>query len=201
MVGSFAGGSTTSLLGRLQQNSSDQEAWGKFVLRYGPQIQRWCLAWHLQEADAQDVTQTVLLKMAQKMRTFRHDRAQNFRAYLKTLTRYAWCDLLDSRRPAGVGSGDSAMLERLESVEAHDDLVTRLEATFDQELLELAMERVRQRVQPHTWEAFRLTALQGENGAAVAAQLDMLVVTVYKAKSKVQKMLQDEIHTLEGGSP
>ena len=52
MAGSLGAGSTTTLLGRLQQNSADQEAWAEFVRRYGPQIHRWCQSWHLQEADA-----------------------------------------------------------------------------------------------------------------------------------------------------
>ena len=33
------------------------------------------------------------------------------------------------------------------------------------EMLELATERVRLRVEPHTWDAFRLTALEGQSGA------------------------------------
>jgi RNA polymerase sigma-70 factor (ECF subfamily) len=191
-------GSSTSLLGRLQQNATDETAWTEFVGRYAPVIRRWCAHWHLQEADAEDVTQTVLLKMAQKMCTFRHDRSRSFRAYLKKLAHDAWCDLLESRRRAGAGSGDTGWLDRLHSIEARDDLVLRLEEGFDQELLGMASEQVRQRVQPHTWEAFRLTVLEGQSGAEAAAQLGMLVGTVYKAKSKVQKMLQEEIRKLEG---
>ncbi len=57
-----------SLLGRLQRDPANQEVWEAFVDHYGPKILGWCLKWRLQEADAQDVTQNVLLKLAQKMR-------------------------------------------------------------------------------------------------------------------------------------
>jgi RNA polymerase sigma factor (sigma-70 family) len=188
---------SASLLGRLRQGPTDQIAWAEFVRRYGAQIYRWCRKWNLQEADAQDVTQTVLVKLADKMRSFSYDPSRSFRAYLKTLTHYAWCDFLETRKRPGAGSGDSSVREALESVEAKEDLIAHLHAEFDQELLDEAMERVRERVEAHTWEAFRLTALERQSGAAVADQLGMKVATVFKAKSKVQKMLQEEMRRLE----
>jgi DNA-directed RNA polymerase specialized sigma24 family protein len=60
--------------------------------------------------------------------------------------------------------------------------------------------RVRLRVAPHTWEAFRLVAVEGLPVAEVAAAVQMQVAMVYVAKSKVQKMLQEEIQKLEVGS-
>ena len=38
------------------------------------------------------------------MRTFHYDPAKSFRAYLKTLARYAWCDFLEASRRPGAGS-------------------------------------------------------------------------------------------------
>jgi RNA polymerase sigma-70 factor (ECF subfamily) len=51
------------------------------------------------------------------------------------------------------GSGESAVHDLLDSVEARDELARRLEETFDQELLELAAASVRARVEERTWEA------------------------------------------------
>ena len=59
-----------TLLGRLRQDPADPAAWSTFVLRYGPRIHAWCRQWRLQEADAQDVTQDVLVKLVARMRTF-----------------------------------------------------------------------------------------------------------------------------------
>jgi RNA polymerase sigma-70 factor (ECF subfamily) len=64
--------------------------------------------------------------------------------------------------------------------------------------LDEAMLRVRLRVEPHTWEAFHLTAVDGLSGADVGIRLGMKVATVFKAKSKVQKMLQEEVQRLNG---
>jgi DNA-directed RNA polymerase specialized sigma24 family protein len=110
-------------------------------------------------------------------------------------------DYFDSQHRAVAASGDPGVQAVLESVQARDDLAARLEAAFDQERLEWAQARVRQRVEPHTWEAFRLTALEGKSGADTAAFLHVKVGTVFKAKSKVQQMLREEIEHLESEEP
>jgi RNA polymerase sigma-70 factor (ECF subfamily) len=195
-----ASGSQTSvtLLGRLRQNPTDQATWAEFVDRYSRKIYGWCRRWGLQDADAQDVTQNVLVKLAQQMSTFAYDPSQSFRGWLKTVARHAWADHVASRQRAVQGSGDSQVGALLQTVEARDDLVTRLNEEFDHELLEEAKVRVQLRVERHTWEAFRLTAVEGLSGAAVAEQLRLQVATVFKAKSKVLLLLQKELRKLEG---
>jgi RNA polymerase sigma-70 factor (ECF subfamily) len=188
---------SVSLLGRLHRHPADSAAWGEFVQRYGRKIYLWCRGWGLQDADAQDVTQNVLMEIAKKMQTFTYDPARSFRGWLRTLAHAAWCDFLASRPARERGSGDSAVLDLLQSVADRDDLAQQLEEQFDSELLEDATVRVRLRVEPRTWEAFRLLAYEERSGAEVAARLNMKVTAVYLAKSRVQRMLQEEIRKLE----
>jgi RNA polymerase sigma-70 factor (ECF subfamily) len=178
-----------SLLLRLQETPDNAAAWRQFMDRYGPQVHAWCRRWGLQEADAADVTQNVLLQVTKKVSEFQYDPAKRFRGWLKTLTQHAWSDL--HRRGASIGSGDSAVLALLERVDARDDLAQRLQETFDHELLEQAYAEVQARVEPRTWQAFVLTAVEGMSGADVAKKLGMKVGAVYVAKSKVQRMLQE----------
>ena len=190
-----------SLLLRLRQAPADQGAWAEFVDRYGRQIHAWCRRWGLQEADAEDVTQTVLLQLASKLQTFSYDPTRRFRAWLKTLTHHVWSNFLAAYRPAVKGSGDSDVHSLLDNLQARDDLTRRLQETFDQELLELATARVCARVEERTWEAYRLTTQEGLSGAQAAAQLGMLVGTIYQAKSKVQMMLQETIRQMQDEEP
>jgi RNA polymerase sigma-70 factor (ECF subfamily) len=186
-----------SLLGRLQRNPDDPAAWAEFVEQYGRKIYRWCRKWNLQEADAEDVTQNVLAQLAQKLRTFTYDPSRSFRAWLKTLTHHAWHDYLTARRPGDQGSGDSRIRSLLETVAVAEDLTHCLEEAYDHELLQAAMAHVRLRVEKRTWDAFHLLAVENLSGAEVAQRLQMKVATVYVARSKVKKMIQEEIRKLD----
>jgi RNA polymerase sigma-70 factor (ECF subfamily) len=188
-----------TLLAQLRQDPADQAAWDAFVERYGRHIYRWCRQWKLQDADAEDVTQEILTKLARTLRDFRYDPSRCFRSWLKTVAHHAWRNFVDGRR-GRVAAGDSRVGEVMQTLEARGDLLQELEEAFDHELLDAAKVRVRLRVAPHTWEAFRLVALEGMPAAEVAAAVHMQVAMVYVAKSKVQKMLQEEIRKLEAGS-
>jgi RNA polymerase sigma-70 factor (ECF subfamily) len=197
MSGDPASTTRVTLLGRLQLRPDDQAAWSEFVDHYGRKIYGWCRTWNLQPADAQDVTQIVLLKLAEKLKDFQYDPSRSFRAWLRTLTQHAWHDFLESRRRVGWGSGDSAVEQVLNTAQARDDLVKKLEEEFDRELLEAAMQRVQLRVATQTWEAFRLTAVEGLSGKEAAERIGMQVAQVYVARRRVQKMLRDVLGQLE----
>jgi RNA polymerase sigma-70 factor (ECF subfamily) len=186
---------SATMLARVQ-DPADREAWNAFVARYGPRIRQWCRRWNLQDADAEDVTQDVLLRIAQRLRDFRYDPARSFRAWLKTVTRHAWRNYVDHQR-RGAASGDSAIQSLLNAVEAPDTLVEHLDDEFERAMTEEAMARVRARVAPHTWEAFRLLVFDQLKGAEVAPRVGMQVAMVYVARSKVQKMLKEEIDRLQ----
>ena len=188
-----------TLLGRLEHDPGDQSAWTEFVDHYGRKVYAWCRAWSLQEADAQDVTQSVLLKLAATMRDFRYDPSKSFRSWLRTVAQRAWYDFLDARRKPGQGSGDTLVLDQLASIQARDDLVRQLDDEFDRELLAIAVDRVRLRIATQTWEAFRLTAQEGLSGAEAAARIGMQVAQVYVARRRVQTMLKEEVRRLENG--
>ena len=115
------------------------------------------------------------------------------------------CDYDGTLATEGVCSDQTVeALQRVAAAGVRLVLVTgrtreELEEVFDLELLEAAKVRVRLRVAPHTWEAFRLMTVEGLPVAEVAARVHLQVAMVYVAKSKVQKMLQVEIRKLEMG--
>ncbi len=191
-------GTRISLLGRLRRDPTNESAWSEFVDQYGPKLMGWCQRWHLQEADAQDVTQNVLVKLAERLRDFKYDPKGSFRAWLKTVALHAYSDFMESRKKPGLGSGDSQVGLLLQNTEAQGDLVKQLEQEFDREILDEAMHRVRLRVAPQTWQAFLLTAVEGLAGAEAAERIPMQVAQVYVAKRRVQKMLREEVAKLEG---
>jgi RNA polymerase sigma-70 factor (ECF subfamily) len=89
MADAQASATRATLLARLRRDPTDQAAWGEFVEHYGRHIYRWCRQWQLQDADAEDVTQDILLKLAQKLRDFEYDASRRFRGWLKTVAHHA----------------------------------------------------------------------------------------------------------------
>jgi RNA polymerase sigma factor (sigma-70 family) len=185
-----------TLLGRLAVAPPDQSAWNEFVERYGPSILLWCRAHGLQEADMLDASQSVLTKLSVQLRSFRYDPSRSFRGWIRAVVRSAVRDALADRKLAGTGTTD--MLERIAGVEARDDLIRRLDEEFDLELLEAATAVVRGRVTARSWDAYRLTAVEGRAASEAAAMLGMRACAVYQAKSTVMQMLQEEVRRLGG---
>ncbi len=173
-----------TLLERLKSSPQDVEAWSEFVEWYGQKIFVWCRAWGLQEADANDVTQDVFLKLSGRMQDFCYNPQGSFRAWLKTVTHHAWLDHLSHKRKAGEGSGSQSAFDLLATIEARDDLVRRIADAADQELFKEAAARVQLRVEPRTWKAFRLLAVEGLSGAAAAERLGMKVASVFVRAAK-----------------
>jgi RNA polymerase sigma factor (sigma-70 family) len=183
-----------TLMELLREDPRNAVAWDRFVRRYHPKIDRWCRAWGLQEADAEDVAQDVLTKLTQKMASFRYDQSRCFRAWLKTITQRVLSDLMASRRKA-MGSQPISLFDM---VEARVELEKRIEEIFDRELLDLALARVRARVAPATWEAFRVTTFEECSGAEASRLLNMPIASIFVSKHRVQKLLKEEIQRLEG---
>jgi RNA polymerase sigma factor (sigma-70 family) len=188
---------SSTLLDRVGLDPKDQVAWARFVGLYGSRIQAWCRQWGLQPADCDDVTQDVLLRLAQKLRTFNYDPSRSFRGWLRTVTQNTLADFLADRKRQCSGSGDDGVFEQLQSVQARDDLIKHLNDQFDAEIMAVACARTQARVEPQTWEAFRLTAYERLSGDTVAARLGMSRATVFTAKSRVLEFLREEINRLD----
>jgi RNA polymerase sigma-70 factor (ECF subfamily) len=70
---SVAPETSPTLVGRLRAVPADENAWRDFVSIYGVHLLHWAKNWGLQDADAEDVTQATLLRLAKAMRDFDYD--------------------------------------------------------------------------------------------------------------------------------
>ena len=186
-----------TLLGRLRSAPQDTEAWAEFVECYGGKVYDWCRAWGLQPADAQDVSQNVFLMLTSRLQHFQYEPTGCFRAWLKTVTHHAWQDYMRKWRRDRSGSGTDTSVAALLTLEAREDLSRRLMDAFDEDIYREAVARIRLRIEPRTWDAFQLLAIEGLSGAEAAHRLGMKVATVFVARSKVQHMLSAEIARLD----
>ena len=181
-----------SLLRRIGRDPRDANAWNEFVHIYGPRIDGWCRNWRLQEADVQDVTQTVLLRLSQHLQNFEYEEGRSFRGWLRTVTRNALSDFYRQRKKE-----PSPVADVIDTLEARTDLLTRLAEAFDLELLAEARDRVRQLVSIEHWRLFSLMADDGLPGAEAARQAGLSVANAFQIKSRISSMIKDEVQSLE----
>jgi RNA polymerase sigma factor (sigma-70 family) len=186
-----------SLLGRLRQEGESAAAWEEFVRIYSPQVLRWCRGYGLQENDAADLCQDVLVRFWKQAATFDYDPARRFRGYLRQILASALSGWSAKRSEKPLGTPEQEAL--LDSLPAREDLLARIEEAYDTELLALAMRDVQPRVSPHTWRAFEMLALEHRRGKDVAEALGISVDLAYAARHNVQKMIRETVARLEGG--
>lgn len=186
-----------SLLLRLR-STEDFSAWERFVRLYRPVIHRLARGRGLQEADAEDVCQRVLLAVAGAIGEWgRGHEGARFRHWLRRVARNAILNAL-TRAPRDRALGGSTSLALLlEQPEPDDPAERALEDEFRRELYRLAAERVRDEIQPSTWRAFEATEIEGRAFAEVAEELGLSLGNLYAARSRVMRRLRDVVHELE----
>jgi RNA polymerase sigma factor (sigma-70 family) len=186
---------SATLLGRLR-DLGDERAWQEFQARYQPRLLAWCRDRGMQEAAALDLVQEVLLRVVRHIGAFDYDPAQNFSGWLRTVWSNAWLDALKKRREVK-GSGDSAVQEQLERV-VGGDLNKELEEVFEREQLHEALARVRPRVKPRDWDIFHNLVFAGKSATEVARERGMTRHAVGMVKTRVQRLVSQEVARLEG---
>jgi RNA polymerase sigma-70 factor (ECF subfamily) len=179
----------------------DVESWRTFVDTYAPLIYRHARNKGLQDADAADVTQEVLTEVARAIRAFEYQPARGrFRDWLWTVTHRVLVRFFQkcSRRAAAVtGRIAQESLERIEAPPPEAEWT----AAFHAQVLKVALERARPRFEPTTWRAFQRTWLDNLPAGEVARELAVPIETVYIAKSRVLKRLEEEVRMLAEDIP
>jgi RNA polymerase sigma-70 factor (ECF subfamily) len=179
-----------SLLIRLG-NPSDVAAWAEFVSIYRPMIYRLARRQGLQDSDAEDLAQRVLMSVSRVIGDWRKDAARGtFRGWLSRVARNAMINMM-SRRPKEAALGGSDFFVACQTVVAPSkevELLIRQE--HQRSLLRAAAERVKAKMQATTWQAFWRTTIGGQSIEETSRELDISVGAVYGARARVMKQLQ-----------
>jgi RNA polymerase sigma-70 factor (ECF subfamily) len=186
-----------SLLVRIR-DARDSQAWAQFVEVYAPLVYAYGRRHGLQDADAADLTQDALRVVCAAIRSFEYDpRRGSFRGWLLTVVRNRLYRLRARQARPGEGSGDTSAHEQLAAVAAPDEREDEWEREYERRQFHWAAEQVRGQVQEATWQAFWRTAVEGQSGQEVAAELGISVAAVYLAKSRVMARLKEMVRQLQ----
>lgn len=186
-----------SLLLRLR-SADDRFAWAEFVSLYAPLVYGYSRRAGLQDADAADLAQEVMLTVADQMRSWSYSPEKgSFRGWLFTIARNRVRNWQSSQNRHTSGTGDSGVHQQLQAVAAPDHEQTEWEAEYRRRVFHWAANKVRESVAPQTWRAFELTAVHQQNGQDVAERLGTTVAAVYLARSRVMARLRELVRTVD----
>jgi RNA polymerase sigma-70 factor (ECF subfamily) len=182
-----------SLLDRLR-SAPGAESWDRLVELYTPLLRRWLARFDVQEADADDLVQEVLLAVSRDVSTFEHNgHSGAFRSWLRTILvhrlRYFW--RTNQRRQLITGGSDiQQRIGELEDPQSHVSRMWDLE--HDRHVAGKLLESVKRQFQGNTWQAFSRLVLDEVPPREVAAELDLSLNAVFIAKSRVLRRLREE---------
>jgi RNA polymerase sigma factor (sigma-70 family) len=210
-----------SLIGRLK-NWDDRESWQEFFDSYWKLIYSVALKSGLSDTEAQEVVQETIISVAKKMPDFTCDPAAgSFKSWLLTLTRWRITDQLRKRATGAYASAvrdeggaqnqprqrttPARSLEdttRTSTVERTPDPAgSELEMIWNEEweknLLQVATERIKHRVDPEDFQMFDFLVLKQWPARKVASKLGANLARVYAAKYRVSALLKKEIKLIE----
>jgi len=183
---------STSLLNRLKESASNP-SWGVFYRRYAPLVLSFARRKGCDPQQAEDVLQETMLRLARTLPRFRYDRDKGgFRAYLlKVVQNVIWSDLAKATRKKTA----EAELQRSVSLPSAD-IEEEWDRAWQANIAAEAMDRVRTRITPTTYESFLLYAVEGRSADAVAGQLGIDRNAVYQHRNRIIRLLRDEVERI-----
>ena len=186
-----------SLLLRLR-GQRDERAWAEFLGLYEPLVLRLLRGRGLQDSDARDTTQQVLLRISRAIERYQSDGAKaSFRRWLFRVARNVVVTFLTKQ------SKQPDVLEEHQIAEALVGSLVRsaesdlFDAEYQQQVLAWATEQVRREFKEATWRAFVETSINGRAIAEVAAELSLSAGSVYVARSRIIARLRAKVEEFE----
>ncbi|MEZ6138399.1 MAG: sigma-70 family RNA polymerase sigma factor [Pirellulaceae bacterium] len=179
------------------QDPANREAWELFARIYRPVIVRIAQARGLQYADAQDLSQQVLMAVASAIGDWeKRDESTRFRHWLSRVTKNAILNAL-MRRPKDQAVGGSSVEELLrEAVDRDGETTALIETELRRELYLRAAEKVKVEFRLDSWQAFELSITGDLSTEEIAAELGKSVGAIYTARSRIMFRLREIISEL-----
>jgi RNA polymerase sigma-70 factor (ECF subfamily) len=142
--------------------------------------------------EAADVVQDVLLLLHTKMSEFRYNPDQRFRGWLRTVTLNKCRDHF-RKRARGMPTAESGEIRRLE---VEDDAEIFTDDEYRKHVASRALQLMKSDFQETTWQACWLRIVEERPAAEIAAELNMTENAVYVAFWRVIRRLREELQGL-----
>lgn len=173
----------------------DEVAWGEFVDIYEPILIRVGKSKGLQDVDARELAQDVLVTVLKSISTFKlSTQVGSFRRWLATITSNKLRDRLRAQQRSPIGIAPSGMDWNRICDRTVEDINASLEKQWQHQMFARAVVSIKCHVQPDTWQAFWRASIDLVSPEEVAKELGTTVGNVYVARSRVIAKLRSWVH-------
>ncbi len=178
-----------SLLDRLR-NGGNPRDWESFCSIYQPLIRRRLLSAEVREGDADDLIQEILARVFRGFQSFTHNgRKGAFRRWLgRIIAHESWRHFQARDRKGRQESGQVVSLDEIP--DGLDGLDEEWQVEHDRHVVRRLLDLIRPEFSDTTWNAFRLTAVQGRETDTVALELGISENAVVIARCRVLRRLR-----------
>ena len=192
-----------TLIQRLK-NWQDQSSWQDFFDTYWKLIYGVAIKGGLNAAEAQDVVQETMIAVARHMPSFKYDPVLgSFKTWLLNMTRWRITDQLRKRGPfvryqSPAEDTGTRILDKVADPTSQDwDALW--DAEWEKNLYEVAIAKVKRRLDPQKFQIFDLYVNKAWPPQKVAAAFSLSVDQVYLAKHRTAELIKEEIERLQKG--
>ncbi len=205
----------SSLLSRIKK-PDDHASWREFFDTYKSSIAGLAMKGGLSATEAEEVLQETMLAVSQRIGEFSYDRKHGtFKGWLFTITRRAMSRRFRCRtgtsepRPTNAPTPAGAPADsQIDSAGEPDDELTQLpdtaasleehfEKEWQQTIVTMALQRIRQKVKPKQFQMYDLYVIQRVPMKRVTQMLNVNAAQVYMAKIRVGPLLKQIVASLE----
>lgn len=185
----FNNETTRSSVIKAVADTGNEAAWQRLFDLYAGFVFSIARAKGLNDADADDIVQTVFIDLARNLPTFKYDRAKGrFRSYLSGLVHWRVIDRMNAgRRDAELKA--SFTEDSKASTAAGDEAFEERE--WQAAALEEALRRIKPDVRPDHYAAFVASAIEGQDTEVVAKLHGITVDNLYQIRKRLTARLRE----------
>lgn len=174
-----------SLISRLRQK--ENEGWREFFETYWKLIYNAARKSGLTDTEAQEVVQETMIGVSRRIPGYRYDpELCSFKTWLMNLVRWRVVDQFRNRE-------DHATLDQAFDVADEKAFARLWEEDWERNLINAAVERIRNNVRPQEFQIFAYSVLQKNGPKKTAEVLNLSITYVNVANHRVMRRLQEEI--------
>jgi RNA polymerase sigma factor (sigma-70 family) len=179
-----------SLLSRIRDLSAE-DSWREFFEIYWKLIYNTARRQQLTDAEAQEVVQETMVSLTQHAPTFEYNPARSsFKSWMMQMILWRVQDQVRKRR------ADEDLSVALEIPE-EEDLAEFWDEDWEKNLISAALERVKNRVRPQTYQIFSFCVLRQKGITETARVLNISKARVYLARHRISRAITRELKALQ----